>query len=119
MRAQGAHASCPMRKHKVGRLCDSAGRVDHIIYQDDVLTLHIAYYGHCGHNVCLCALLMAEHQGHIEILCIAVGTFCTADIRCGDNHVLQSERLDIGDKYRRCVQVVYRDVESGQHGGPW
>ena len=55
---------------------------------------------------------MAEHERHIEIFGIGVGSFRTAYIRRRNNHILQLEALDIGDEYRGCVKMIDRDIEE-------
>ena len=58
------------REKKVGCLCKRAARVDDIVDEHHILTLHIAYYGHLLHDIGLCTLLVAEHQRHVKIFCI-------------------------------------------------
>ncbi len=55
---------------------------------------------------------MAQHQRHIEIFRIAVGTLCAAYVGCGYHHIGQLQALYVRNKHRRSVQVVNRHIEE-------
>ena len=80
MRAESTHRLGAEAEQEVGSLGDCAGGVDDVIDEHHILALDVADYGHLLNDVGLGALLVAEHEGHIEVFCIRVGTFRTSHI---------------------------------------
>ena len=112
MRAEGAYALCSEREEQVGGFGDGACGVHYVVDEDYVLALDVADNGHFLHDVGFGALFVAEHQGHVEVFCVAVGTLGTADVGRGDYHVFEVEALDEGDEDRRCIEMVDGNIEE-------
>lgn len=85
VRSEGTHRFCSLGEHQVGGLGDGAGGVDHVVDEDYVLVFDVADYCHCSYHVGFSALLVAEHQGHVEVLGVAVGTLGASYIGGGDH----------------------------------
>lgn len=97
---EGAHGLCSVGDQEVGGLCDGSSGVHYIVDEYHVLVSDVSDHGHFLHHVCLGSCLVAEHERNIEVLGVGVGAFCSADIGRGDDHILQTKALDVGNENR-------------------
>ena len=67
---------------------------------------------HRGHYVGFGALFVAEHQGHVEVFRVGVGSLGAAYVGSGYYEVLEVEALYVGDEYGRGVEVVNGNIEE-------
>ena len=112
MRSEGAHRACTVFLHEVSSLADSASGVHHVVDNHYVFVLHFANDCHAFNHVSFGALFVAEHQRSAKEFSIAVGTLCATNVGRSNNQVLELQRLDVGNKHRRSIEVVNRDVEE-------
>ena len=112
MAGDGADAAGAVLHHQVGSLRDGAGRVDHVVDDDDVLALHVADDLHRGHLVGTSPRLVAEHERAAQVLGVRVGALRATHVGRGDDQVLEVEALDVGQHDAGGVEVVDGNVEE-------
>ena len=103
MAAESPYRLGAKAEKQVGCLGDCACRVDNIVDKHHVLAFNIADNCHFLYYIGLGALLVAKHEGHIEIFGIGVGALCTAHVGRCDAHVFEMKALQIGNEDRRSV----------------
>ena len=91
--------ACSSFFHHIGCFANGAGGVDHIVDQHHILTFNIANDGHLLNHIGLGALLVAQHEGRVEVLGIGVGTLGATHIGRCDNHVVEFHLLDEWDEH--------------------
>ena len=85
MAGSSTYATSSISHHQVSSLTDRTGRIDDIVHEDDVLTLHIPDDGHLGDFVGLGTALMTDDHGHTEELRIRVSSLSPTDVRRSDH----------------------------------
>ena len=112
VRGECAHRFGSFLNHEVGGFGDCSCRVDHVVNQDYVFVFDVADNCHRGHYVGFGALFVAEHQGHVEVFRVGVGSLGAAYVGSGYYEVLEVEALYVGDEYGRGVEVVNGNIEE-------
>ena len=80
VRSECANRAGTILHHEVGSLADGSCSINHVVNEDYILILDVANDGHVLNYVGLGTLLVAEHEGSIEILGIRVGTLCATHV---------------------------------------
>ena len=107
-----AHALRAAGHEHVGGHADRAGRVDHVIDDQDVASLDFADGRHLAHDVGLRAFLVRDDDRRAEVLGIGVGTLGAAHVGCGDREILDVEAFDIGDEDAAGIECIHGNVEE-------
>ncbi len=107
-----AHAlGTALHKH-VGGHADRACRIDHVVDDDDVASLDLAYGSHAAHDVGLGALLMRYDDRRAEMLGVGAGALSTAHVGCCDRQIVDVETLHVWDEYSAGIERVDGQVEE-------
>ena len=112
MRGDGPYREGTFAHHQVGSFGDGSGGVDHIVHENYILALYIANHGHALDHIGFGALLVTKNQGHTQVLGIGAGALGTSYVGGSNHHILEIQRLDIGNEYRRSIQVIHGNIEE-------
>ena len=112
MRCTCADCLCTSLLHDIGSLSDSAGCINHIINDDNILVFYITDNLHACYYIGASTGLVAEHERAAEVLGISVGTLRTTNVWRSNDHILEAQALQVWQNNARCIEVIYRNIKE-------
>ena len=102
----------PRIHQSLGPLGDRPGRINHVVYDDDILVGDVTYCSDGAYHVRPFTGFVADDYRTLEITCVCIGPFGSSHVRSGYGKVFYVLFPEVRQENGTCVDMVHRKVEE-------